>query len=65
MPKIGGNPVINNKRYDIETGDIWICFASLEEHSSIPISNEKRIVLSVGALVNQKHAQNIYQKMNK
>lgn len=50
-PKIGGNPVINGKEININEGDLWLCFASEERHSSTPIFGGSRIVCSFGALI--------------
>jgi len=41
-------------------GDMWICFASIEEHSTTPILGGERLVLSIGALVKADEAQAVY-----
>ena len=50
-PSIGGAPVIDGEVLPVDEGDLWLCLASLERHSSTPISGGERIVFSFGALV--------------
>jgi hypothetical protein len=50
-PKIGGNPILDGKEIKVEENDMWLCLASLERHSSVPISKGERLVFSFGAYV--------------
>ena len=50
-PNIGGNPIINNKEYNVLERDSWLLFASLHEHASTPIVGGTREIYSFGALV--------------
>jgi len=50
-PEIGGNPVIDGEELCVNKGDIWLCLASLEWHSSTPIFNGNRVIFSFGDLV--------------
>jgi len=52
-PKHGGNPVINGIEVNVEEGDVWLCIAGKERHSSTPISGGERLVFSYGGLVEQ------------
>lgn len=54
-PQIGGIPVINGEHLDIEEGQGWVNIASAWLHGSTPVeSNEIRIILSLGALIDKK-----------
>lgn len=50
-PPKGGNPVLDDVVVPVDEGDLWICFASLEQHESIPIAGGERLIQSFGALV--------------
>ena len=50
-PAKGGNPVIDGEELDINEGDLWLCLASMELHSSTPIKGGERLIFSVGGLV--------------
>lgn len=50
----GGNPVIDDVEIDVQEGDLWLCAASEEEHSSTPIQGGERIIMSFGGLVPRK-----------
>jgi hypothetical protein len=50
-PLKGGNPILDGEEIDIEQNDLWLCLASLEEHSSTPIKEGERLVFSFGGLV--------------
>jgi hypothetical protein len=50
-PFLGGNPIIEGEKILVEEGDLWICLASLEAHSSEPIQGGERVMFSFGGLV--------------
>lgn len=51
-PQSGGIPVINDVELEVAEGDIWVCRAGLDYHSSTQvIGNKARIVLSFGFLL--------------
>ena len=50
-PPSGGDPILDGVVVPVEEGDLWICFASHEIHSSTPISGGERLICSFGALV--------------
>ena len=51
-PHQGGNPVIENKEYNIMEDNAWLNLASRWVHSSTPVvGNKPRVVLSLGAFV--------------
>lgn len=56
-PQIGGDPVIDGELIPIEEGDLWLCLASHERHSSTPIYGGERVVYSFGALVQVKEVK--------
>jgi hypothetical protein len=58
-PLSGGMPVIDGQELNIEKGDLWLCLASLEEHSSTPINGGERIIFSFGALINKNSVEKI------
>ena len=54
-PASGGNPIIENVKLKINTGQAWVNFASEWNHSSVPMKGSKpRITLSMGAYINEK-----------
>lgn len=52
-PPIGGNPVLDGVTIEVNPGDLWVCFASEEQHASAPIKGGERFICSFGALVNR------------
>lgn len=58
-PISGGMPVIDGEELVIDEGDLWLCLASLEKHSSTPISGGERITFSFGALINKHNVEKI------
>lgn len=58
-PTFGGMPVIDGEELVIDEGDLWLCLASLEKHSSTPISGGERITFSFGALIDKHSVEKI------
>jgi hypothetical protein len=58
-PAEGGNPVLDGDELDINEGDLWLCLASMELHSSTPIKNGERLIFSFGGLVPVEQVKNI------
>lgn len=58
-PKTGGNPVLDDEEIEVEEGDLWLCLASLEDHSSTPIYGGERLIYSFGALVSMEQIEKI------
>lgn len=58
-PNIGGNPIIDGEEFNVEVNDLWLCLASLEEHSSTPIYGGERLIFSFGALIKLDKIKNI------
>jgi len=53
-PLLGGIPIINNECINIQQGQGWLNIASAWKHGSSPvISNEPRVLLSLGAIINK------------
>lgn len=50
-PPQGGDPVFDGEDVRVKEGDLWLCFASEETHSSTPIAGGERLICSFGALV--------------
>jgi hypothetical protein len=50
-PPVGGNPIIDGERIEVEENDLWLCLASLERHASEPIQGGERVMFSFGGLV--------------
>lgn len=50
-PKVGGNPVLDGEEILVDRGDMWLCLASLEWHSTTPIFGGNRVIFSFGGLV--------------
>lgn len=50
-PAQGGDPILGNEVVSIQPGDLWVCFASEEEHASTPIYGGIRRICSFGALI--------------
>jgi len=61
LPTFGGNPILGTKELQIKRGDMWICFASIEDHATTPISGGQRLVFSCGAIVKSDVAEQIYK----
>jgi hypothetical protein len=61
-PKQGGNPVIDGEEVDVEEGDLWLCLASMEFHSSTPIKGGERLIFSFGGLVPVEQIEAIIEK---
>ena len=54
-PHHGGNPILENKEYNIMENNAWFNLASKWVHSSTPVVGDKsRIVLSLGAFVSSE-----------
>lgn len=60
--KEGGNPVIDGEEININKGDLWLCLASMETHSSIPIKGGERLIFSFGGLVPIEQIEAILDK---
>lgn len=63
MPKFGGEPILDGVKVNVKEGDAWVCFSSIEEHSSAPIKNGDRIVVSVASLIGKHIAESAYGKL--
>lgn len=59
-PFSGGMPIIENVVYDIAEGGCWLNMASYWNHGSTPVAGSReRIVLSLGALIEESVAINL------
>lgn len=58
-PKVGGNPVLDEEEILVDEGDMWLCLASLEWHSSTPIFDGGRVIFSFGGLVPMEQINSI------
>jgi hypothetical protein len=58
-PAEGGNPVLDGEELNINEGDLWLCLASMELHSSTPIKGGERLIFSFGGLVPIEQVKNI------
>lgn len=58
-PPAGGNPILDGVELQVDIGDLWICYASEERHSSVPIKGGQRTVCSFGALIKRPQNFNI------
>lgn len=59
-PISGGMPIINGVVYDVDEGSCWLNIASSWWHGSAPVvGNKERIVLSLGALIEESSAVNL------
>ena len=65
MPELGGNPVLMGKEVVVGTGDIWVCFASKEVHTSKPLIKGQRKVISLGALIKNEVADSLFSLLHK
>lgn len=65
LPQSGGRPVLGGEHLDINEGDVWVCFASIEEHSSTPTQGGERIIFSIGGLVEEAEAIAAYERIKK
>lgn len=61
-PLNGGNPVIDGEEIDVKEGDLWIVFASREQHGSTPISGGERVIFSFGGLVSNEQVEQIFRE---
>ena len=61
-PKQGGNPVLDGEEINVEEGDLWLCLASMELHSSTPIKGGERLIFSFGGLVPVEQIEAIVKK---
>jgi hypothetical protein len=59
-PSLGGLPIISNKIIEVNQWDMWICLASLEEHSSTPLIKGERVVFSFGGLVQMSQIKGVF-----
>jgi hypothetical protein len=50
-PAVGGDPILDGEVVPVSEGDLWLCIASHERHSTTPIHGGERIIYSFGALV--------------
>jgi hypothetical protein len=60
-PIKGGNPVLNGEEIEVEEGDLWLCIASMELHSSTPIYGGERLIFSFGGLVPVEQIMKVVQ----
>ena len=58
-PKEGGNPVLDGEELIVAEGDLWLCLASMELHSSTPIKGGERLIFSFGGLVSVNQINNL------
>jgi len=58
-PHQGGNPILDNEEIHVDTGDLWLCLASMELHGSTPILGGDRLIFSFGGLVPMAQVQKI------
>lgn len=58
-PPIGGDPILDDEIIHVEEGDLWLCLASMEYHSSTPIKGGERIIFSFGGLVPIEQINNL------
>jgi hypothetical protein len=58
-PLIGGDPILDDEIVYVEEGDLWLCLASMEYHSSTPIKGGERIIFSFGGLVPIEQINNL------
>jgi hypothetical protein len=61
-PEQGGNPVLDGEEIDVEEGDLWLCLASMELHSSTPIKGGERLIFSFGGLVPVEQIETIIKR---
>lgn len=58
-PDVGGNPVLDGEEVEVGEGDLWLCIASHEKHSSTPIQGGERLVFSFGGLVSVEQIERL------
>jgi hypothetical protein len=63
LPDNGGMPILGGAEVPVKVGDVWVCFASLEEHASTPVLGGERIVLSLGALARRDAAEAVFKEL--
>lgn len=62
-PAVGGHVIVGDQTLEVDVGDLWIVFASLEQHGSTPISGSKRVIKSFGGLVPLEQATQLMQHL--
>lgn len=60
-PVKGGNPVLDGEEIEVEEGDLWLCLASMELHSSTPVYSGERLIFSFGGLVPVEQIMKVVQ----
>ena len=50
-PPVGGDPILDGEVVPVSEGDLWLCLASMERHSTTPIHGGERLIYSFGALI--------------
>lgn len=63
MPLQGGNPILSGIEYPVSEGEVWICFASIENHATTPLLGGERLTLSVGGLVEAVSARKAFRRI--
>lgn len=63
MPVEGGKPILSGVELPVSEKEAWICFASLEYHSSSPVVFGNRIVVSLGGLIDAEEAEAALEKI--
>lgn len=58
-PPVGGDPILDGEVVPVQEGDLWLCLASLERHSTTAIYGGERWVCSFGALVKNGDLQHL------
>lgn len=58
-PPEGGIPVIDDHLVEVDEGDMWLCFASLDHHESTPIKGGDRLIFSFGGLIPVQQVESI------
>jgi hypothetical protein len=61
----GGAALVSGYEVPLFVGDMWIVFASIEEHGSTPIQGPERMILSFGAVVDKQVAETAYKNVMK
>ena len=58
-PTRGGNPILDNEEFLVDEGDLWLCIANRETHSTTPIFGGERLIYSFGALISDQQLSKI------
>jgi hypothetical protein len=61
----GGAALASGHEVPLCAGDMWVVFASIEEHGSTPIRGPERMILSFGAVVDKRVAESAYADVMK